>query len=284
MMMCRILKIISISPEVKTMSELFDQMMSSCYELIATARSMMESCRQKRNKRKSDSRLVISMFLNRSIELFESFLVLLKNNRLADSAILLRSFWEMGINTSYIFSDIKLKEINALKFLINEEKEKTNLLRRNLEEFKKYDCNIEKRLKELEQQKIVMVDFFNKKYKTSDLKWPKIIDRAEKTKDRVVKKAYDQIYCYLCSIEHHDMSFGRNYIDEKTDEPLEHIKTPPLLRPELNIIMARSILLVIMKTFDKEYCLKWEGVLKKLEVKHGKEYEEMKQKDEKASS
>jgi hypothetical protein len=76
------------------------------------------------------------------------------------------------------------------------------------------------------------------------------------------------------------MSFGSNYINTERCEPSNDIKYISLLRPDVNLVMLRLILIVIMKVFNEEYCLKWEEILKKMEEKQDLEYQEMKKQDE----
>jgi hypothetical protein len=258
------------------MDEFLDQMIATAYEFIESAKKMMESCRLKDKKHHSDSRLVISFYIKRAVELSESFLILLKDNRLADSAVLLRSFWEMGINTDFIFSDQKKKEVNAIKFLLNEYRGKINILKYNRKEFEATGINVEEELAKITAEYEKMKDFFSIKYKTDDWNWPKIFRRAMDSKSWVIQQAYNQVYAYTCNIEHHDISFGKNYVDVEVCQPFKDIKMVSLLRPDVNLFMCRSILLVIMSTFNEEFSLKWGEVLTGLQQKQDREYNEMK--------
>ena len=257
------------------MTELLNQMIITGYEFIETAKKMMKSCRLKDNKHRSKSRLVISFFINRAVELSESFILLIKENRLADSAILLRTLWEMGINTDYIFSDSQIKEINATKYLLNEYPSQIRLLVKNKEEFEAAGLNVKERIKEKQEKLKRAKAALIKEYKVDSWDWPSIFARAKDSKQWVIKQAYNQIYAHTSNIEHHDMSFGQNYVDEDKCEPSKEIRIGPLLRSEINLFMCRSILLVIMKMFNEEFSLKWEDVLKSLEEKHDNEYKEM---------
>lgn len=258
------------------MDEFLEQMFTTTYEFIDTANKMIVSCRLKDKMHFSNSRLVISFYIKRAVELSESFLILLKNNRLADSAVLLRSFWEMGINTDYIFSDQKTKEVNAIKFLLNEYRGKINILTNNRKEFEAVGINIEEALAKATKQYEESKDFFSRQHKTDDWYWPKIFQRAKDSKSWVIQQAYYQVYAYICNIDHHDMAFGKDYVDAEECKPLKDIKMVPLLRPEVNLFMCRSILLVIMSTFNEEFSLKWGEVLTSLQEKQDREYNEMK--------
>lgn len=258
--------------------KILKQMIATGYEFIEIANKMMESCWRKDNNQFLNSRIVISFFIRRAVELSESFLILLQHDRLADSAILLRSFWEMGINTDFIFADDKKKETNAIRFLLNEYKGKIKLLERNKDEFKANKLDVEKRLAKLNEEIGEMKKSFSKQYRIDKWTWPNIYDRAKDSTSWVIKQAYNQVYTYICSIDHHDISFGKNYVDDN-DKPLKDIKMVFLLRPDVNLVMWRGILLVIMKTFNQEFNLEWGDVLKGLELKQDREYEEMKRID-----
>lgn len=260
---------------------LIDQMLAATSEFIDTAYKMVDSCRRKDKGRNSYSRLVIAFYMRRAIELTESFIILLRHNRLADSALLLRSFWEMGINTGYIFRSGKEKEINAIRSLLDEDRRRIELLERNSGEFEASGLDIKSKKAEIERHLEEAKASFTKEYKTDDWKWKRIRSRAEASEDPVLKQVYYLVYPHLCSIEHHDASFGKNYVEEEGCKPLKEIRKDFTLRPDVNLIMCRSILLVIMKTFNEEFCLRWGERLKLLEAKQGQEYAEMKKRDHK---
>ena len=257
------------------MSEFLNEMIETVYEFLETANGMIDSCRMKTKKKCSNCRIVIAFYLRRAIEISESFIVLIKASRFADSALLLRSLWEMGINTDYIFSDKKSKEINAIKLQLHERQEQINLLEKNKEEIRKAGLDVDTRLAELARELQEMKVVFSKEHKHTDWKWPKIFVRADRSTKWVIKQAYRQVYAYLCNIDHHDMSFGGRYVDNKKCEPLREPEPDALLRPEVNIFMVRAILIEIMKTFNEEYLLKWEDKLQVLERKQDSDYEEM---------
>lgn len=261
------------------MDELLDKMICTAHEFLAVAKKMMDSCRQKEKKCCSDCRLIIAFFCRRAVEITESFLILIKENKLPDASILLRSFWEMGIDTDYIFSETEKKEINSLKYLLKEYSSKKSLLEKNKEEFKANGLDVETRLKEVLEEKNLIKKKIPEKYKEINLSWPTIYDRAKNSKYWVIRQAYNMHYVYLCNIEHHDMSFGKKYLDLAKCEPLNEITIPELLRADVNLIMWRGILLEIMKTFNREFNLKWGKVLAKLEIMQDAEYKKMKERD-----
>jgi len=261
------------------MCDFLNRMIGTGYRFIDVAKKMMLRCRLKENKVCSRSRFIISYFINRGVELSESILILIKANRFVDSALLLRSLWELGIDADYIFSKTEIKEINAIKYLLNQYKSQITLLSRNIEECEAAGLKAVERIKEKKDKLEKEQNALEKEYKVNNWKWPHISIRAGDSEQWVVRQAYKQIYTYLCSIEHHDISFGQLYADDKKCEPLKEITHSTLIRPELTIFMCRAILLVIMKTFNEEFGQEWEGILKGLEEQHDMEYEEMKKED-----
>ena len=104
------------------MSESLNKLIETSLKMIETAKGMLQSCQLKKSKVYSTSRFVVSFFLRRSWEMFESFLILIKENRIIDSAVLLRSLLEMGISLGYIFAkdaDETENEIRALTYQLD---------------------------------------------------------------------------------------------------------------------------------------------------------------------
>ncbi|MGD1009961.1 MAG: DUF5677 domain-containing protein [Candidatus Aminicenantales bacterium] len=263
------------------MIDLVDRMICTGFEFIDLANEMMESCRKEKDKVALYSRPVISFFIKRATEGFESFLILLRRDRHADAAILFRSFCEMGINTDYIYSDPESKEVRAMKLLVNEIREQKNILEKNKGVFGHEGLDVEERLKkkkeDLEEMKRELLTRFREK----DWKWPKLCKRVDASRSEVISNIYNLAYAYTSNIEHHDMYFGRDYISVDECEPAREIQPNPLLRPDINLVMFRSILLVIMKTFNAEFHLNWQKELERLENMHEQEYREMPGRQEK---
>lgn len=260
------------------MSEILDKLLAASFEFLKIAKEMQQRCLEKKNKVYSDSRYIISFFFKRAIEMFESFIVLIKEQRWADSAILLRSFWEMGISTGYIYKDPKEKELNALRYLLDENEVQKKIINANLQDFKEIDSNIESRRDEIREEVDRIKKELCKKYCEQDWKLPSIEERTKQSGSIVLKQAYNQIYRYLSNIEHHNIFFGRNYVNKENCEPLEEIKEVIFLSPEVNLFMFRIIFLVILKTFNEEFQLKWKDKLSELEKTHDEEYQLLKEK------
>jgi hypothetical protein len=257
------------------MTELADRMIATGYEFVELANKMMKSCRQKDKKVRTYNRAVISFFMSRAAEGFESFLLLLRNNRLADAAVLFRSFCEMGIDTAYIFSDPKLKDLRVMQYLLNESKEVIKTLDKNKDELSQDGYKVDERLEKKRAGLEKMKTDFAKQFKEGDWRWPTIEKRVELSKNEVIRSMYYQVYAFTSNIEHHNMLFGRDYISLDDCGPAEVAEPNPLLRPELHLIIFRSILLVIMKIFNEEYHLKWEKALESLGEKQGQDYREI---------
>ncbi len=137
------------------MSENLNRLIETSHEMIDVAYGMIQSCHLKKKKVFSESRFVVSFFLRRALEIFESFLILIKENRIIDSAVLLRSLCDMGISLGYIFAkniDDKEKEIRASKYLLEGNWQQLNLIEKSLEEYREHDSNIEERIDELKRE------------------------------------------------------------------------------------------------------------------------------------
>ena len=208
--------------------------------------------------------------------MFESFVTLIKKNKLADSAMLLRSFIEMGIYAGFIFENKNKKEMNALRYVLNGSKAQKKILETNLDSFKEIGIDAQPRLdtikKHIEEDK----KRFRKDFPNEDAELPSIEQRAKDSGSEVLKKAYDQLYRYFSNIEHHNTWFGRDYVDEEECSPMVEIKREFGFSPEINLWTFRSIFLVIMKVFNDEYALKWRKVIMQLERQHEAEYSQMK--------
>jgi hypothetical protein len=257
------------------MTELADRMIATGCEFVELANKMMKSCRQKDKKVRTYSRAVMSFFMSRAVEGFESFLLLLVNNRRADAAVLLRSFCEMGINTAYIYWDPKLKDLRTMQFLLNESKEVIRTLNKNRDELRQDGHKVDERIAKKQSGLDGMKTDFTKQFPGGDWEWPFIDKRVKLLNDAVIRSMYYQAYAFTSNVEHHNMFFGRDYIDLNKFEPAKVVELSPILGPELNLIIFRSILLVIMKAFNSEFQLKWDEALNGLEERQGQENREI---------
>lgn len=191
---------------------------------------------------------------------------------------MLRSFWEMGITSGYIFENSELRELNALRYLLQEQKARVKIINANLEGFREFDSNIESRRDKIAENITDIKTKLRDKYGEKDWELPSIEQRAVQSGSEVLKQAYNQIYRYTSNIEHHNYFFGINYVDEKNCEPRREISETYLLKPEINLIMARSILLALMNYFNDEFKLNWEEKISKLQEIQDEEYHQLKRK------
>lgn len=259
------------------MSEMLDKLLATSFKFIDVAKEMHQRCLEKKNKVHSDSRYIISFFFKRAIEMFESFIILIKERSLADSGILLRSFWEMGISTGYMYEKPENKELNVLRYLLDANEAQKKIINANIQDFKEIDSNVESRRDEITEEIDRIKQELCKKYSEQDWKLPSIEERAKQSGSVVLKQAYNQVYRYLSNVEHHNIFFGGNYVDKENCEPLEKVEVITLLTPEINLIMFRSIFIVILKKFNEEFQLKWKEKLSELEKIQDAEYQQMKQ-------
>jgi len=232
--------------------------------MIELAKSMLCSCQLKKGKVYSESRFVVSFFLGRSWEMFESFIILVKEERIIDSAVLLRSLLEMGFSLGYIFSkdiDEKENEIRALIYHLDGDRQQLKLINSNLEGFKEFDRDIEARRDELKEQIRTMEGILRDRYKRDDWSLPTIEERVKQSKSEVLKSAYNQSYRDLSNIEHHSMLFGRHYVDDKECEPIgviNHLGHLSQLKPAVSLFLFRIVFIEILNVFNQVFKLNWE--------------------------
>lgn len=205
------------------MPEKIKILIESSNKMIELAKSMLYSCQLKKGKVYSESRFVVSFFLRRSWEMFESFIIFIKEGRIIDSAVLLRSLLEMGFNLGYIFAkdvDEKENEIRALIYHLDGDRKQLKLINSNLEGFKEFDRDIEARRDELKKQIRIMEGVLQDRYRRDDWSFPRIEERVKLSKSEVLKSAYNQSYRDLSNIEHHSILFGQHYVDSSECEPI----------------------------------------------------------------
>jgi len=257
------------------MGDPLDELINTSYELLRLSKEVMHSCRLKKNKRISASRLIISFFLRRAQETFEAFLVLLRQHCVVDASLLLRSFAEVGINTAYIFYEEKEKEKRSLQYIIEGDDAQRRLIASNIEAFKKFDPAIESRSRQLKESVRQAKDDFEKNFPGVSSSLPPINQRATQTGINILDSFYNQVYRFYSNVEHASMFFGRNYVDEKKCEPLENpkdITESPLFDPKVLLFLFRIIYFEILKAFNNEYKLNWEKKIFELYKRHESEY------------
>jgi len=247
--------------------------------MIQVADELLQACHRKEKKVSSQTRYVISFFLRRSWEMFESFLFLVEENRIIDVALLLRSLWEMGISLGYIFAkdiDETESEKRALRYLLDGDRQQLKLVIGNLDGFKEFDPHIEKRRGVLEERISKMEGILKRKYKEEKWKLPSIEQRSKLSNYEVLRNAYNQAYRGLSNIEHHSYFFGDQYVDAKRCEPIkdpDHLRRYPQYRLEVSLFQFRLIFIEFLNVFNREFRLGHEKQIDEIRKLQDKEYE-----------
>lgn len=260
------------------MTENTQKLVETSDEIIALAKEMLESCHIKKQKVYSHTRYVISFFFRRALEVFESFLILIKENRIIDCALMLRSILEMGMSLGYICSydiDESENEKRALIYMLNGIRVQKKLINCNLEGFREFDPNIEKRVDELQNEIEKIEGILKDKYGEEKCELPSIKDRALVSKSQVLLDAYNQYYRDLSSIEHHIMLFGQHYVDMEKVEPKEivnHLEHYSQLNPSASILIFRIVFIEILNVFNQVFQLKWEEKIKEIKEMQDEDY------------
>lgn len=264
------------------MTENLRMLIETSYRMIELAKKMLCSCKQKKGKVYSESRIVISYFLRRSWEMFESFIILVKEERIIDSAVLLRSLLEMGFSLGYIFSkdtNEKENEIRALIYHLDGDRQQLKLINSNLEGFKEFDPEIEVRRNEIKEQIKKMEGLLQNKYKRDDWSLPTIEERVKLSKSEVLKSAYNQSYRDLSNIEHHSMLFGQHYVDDEECEPVQlinHLKHYSQLKPSVSLFLFRIVFIEILDVFNQVFKIDWEEKILEIRKLQDVEYKLLK--------
>ena len=89
------------------------------------------------------------------------------------------------------------------------------------------------------------------------------------------KKIYNQIYRYTSNIEHHNIFFGRDYVNKNRCEPresLEKFSQLPHLKPPVILYLFRIIYIEVLGAFNDEFKLNWEKKLSEIKKIHEDEY------------
>lgn len=239
------------------------ELLDSCIGLIYLAEQILKSCRLKKQKVHTYSRYVVAFYFRRALQMLKSFIVLIKEGRFVDSAVILRSLCDMNINLGWITSDTKKKEINALKYMLKGETDQQKLLEDAYDSIKEIDSSIDKRRIEIKENITFIKEKLIKKYKITKWGLPSLRDRA-KNSGKIIFNYYTQVYGYYSNIEHHSMFFGKYYVDWSKCEPkdnLEEVATVIFFRSELLIYLFRGLFLVILSKFNKEFHLKHTDII-----------------------
>lgn len=226
--------------------------------IVELARSMHGSCVRKINKRKTNYRLVLSSYFSRAFEIFESILNLVRNDRITDAGVLLRSLCNLMINLGYIDRN---KEERATLLLFDSATQHKKLYEKSKDFFYsigkaqqvnryiQHYSNEEQRLQQIVRQRY-----------PNATPWHRIRISERASANRDLQYIYDLLYSDLSRYEHHDFSAMRSYVNPETLNPT--ITTGPRRHSPVlnhkNIFMLSSILFgIVLEFFNDEYRLNW---------------------------
>jgi len=246
------------------------ELLDSCIGLIYLAEQMLKSCQLKKQKVHSHTRYVVSFFFRRSLQMLKSFIILIKENRVVDSMVLLRSLCDMCIDLEYIFAKKETKEINALKFILKGEEDQLKLLENNYDAIKEIDDSIDIQKAKIEKNIKEIREDLTKKYNTSKWGWPPLRNRAEEA-GKIILNYYTHVYGNYCNIEHHSLLFGQYYVDWARCEPkenLEELESLFFFKPESLLYLFRGLFLVVLSKFNIEFSLKYTDIILNCLRKH----------------
>lgn len=234
---------------------------------IGLAKSMYGSCIRKINKVKSNYRLIMSAYFARALEIFESILLLVQNNRITDAGVLLRNLANLIINLGYIDKRRDERSTLFLYDLVTQHRklyEKSKIFfyyigkSRQVDYFIDYYRNEENRF-----HKIIKKNYPNAK------PWDKVGIKERAKAYPELENIYNLIYADLSRYEHHDFSAMRGYVNPNTYDPIiktEPRRHSPVLNYEHILELANGIVGIVMELFNGEFQLKWKNKI--LEMTH----------------
>ncbi|MFX1532808.1 MAG: DUF5677 domain-containing protein [Promethearchaeota archaeon] len=245
------------------MTSSINQLYKACEESIELAEQILQDCHSKEKKVLSPYRGVVSFYFRRSWEILESFVILIKNNRLVDATLLLRSFCNMFIDLVYISAEPATKELKLLKYMLERDRNQLKLINTNLDDLKKLDSDIGLRKDKLEKNIKEVEEELKSKYpKEKSWELPCIADRAYKA-GKTPFMLYNMAYRPYSNVEHNNVLFGENYVDEDKCEPKsspeQGIEKSPFFQPKVTLQLLSQLFLEILKKFNEEFQLDYEG-------------------------
>jgi hypothetical protein len=227
-------------------------------EMIELAHNIYDSCTRKRNKVKSHYRFILSAYFARSLELFESIILLIQNNRVTDAGVLLRSFSNLIMNLVYIDKD---KEKRATLLLFDYATQQLKLYKKSKEFADSIGKSQEaaRYIQHYEREKNKLSRLIQEKYPGVQ-PWDKItiLDKAKVNQE--MQYIYDLIYADLSRFEHHDFTASYAYVDPDTCNPILKLgahRTSPLMNQTKIICFANNFLGIVVEFFNIEYKLNW---------------------------
>lgn len=251
-----------------------NELVETCKESIELAKKMLDSCQRKRNKVHSDSRFIVSFFFSRSWEMFQSFLILIREGRFVDASLLLRSLSNMAIILAYITVSPQEKEVRAKKYIIKDYNDRLKLINKNYDELKPLSNKIDSKIDQLKLKIENLEDELRNKYSEKKLGFPSIKDCAKKSEPRVFRH-YNLVYSLYSNVEHHSLLFQKEYVDSRRCEPKENlvpIKEFIFFQPEMILYYFNGLFLEILWRFNNEFRLNWEDRIENMLKTHENRY------------
>jgi len=247
---------------------------------IALAEIMHQKCTNRKRKKESYYRIVLSFFFSRSWEIYKSLILLIKANKIIDGAILVRSLCNMAIDLAYITKDSNQKEVTSIKYCIEGDKAQINITKANKDDLRDIDSNIDLRLEELKKNVEKLKEYFSLKYPNeASLSYPRKISKRAEEVGGYILKLYNMVYKNFSNIEHHNMFFGQDYVNFSKSEPIlnpEKLRKSDLYRPEFLLYLHEWIFLMILVVFNWEYRLNFRKELSDRIKIHKKAFEDLK--------
>jgi len=246
-----------------------EELFSHSEEMLKLAESLYDACRRKTNKVKSRYRMVLSAYFSRAHELFESILLLVREDRITDAGVLLRSLSNLLININYI---AEKKEERATLFIQDAVRIDLKFLTDNRDFFDPIwtAAEVDVKIKYLNDQKTEIDDIVKKEYPNAQPLPRHILDRAGVCKE--MKYNYSLVYADLSRFEHHDFSGSSAYVDADTCNPVMGADVrvhSAILGHSAILFFANTLFGMIFEFFNEEYQLKWDDRIHDLSVKLG---------------
>jgi hypothetical protein len=227
-------------------------------KMIGLANELYGSCSRKRNKVKSHYRFILSAYFARSLELFESIILLIQDNRVTDAGVLLRSFSNLIMNLVYIDKD---KEERATLLLFDYATQQLKLYKKSKEFANSIGKSQEadRHIQQYEREKSKLRKIIQAKY-PGVMPWDKITILDKSKVNQEMQYIYDLIYADLSRFEHHDFTASHAYVDPDTCDPIlksgAH-RTSPIMNQASILYFANNFLGIVMEFFNIEYKLSW---------------------------
>lgn len=239
-----------------------EQLIAFLYEysekIIELARSMHGSCVRKMNKRRTNYRLVLSSYFARAFEIFESILLLVRDDRITDAGVLLRSLTNLLINLRYIE---KNKEERATLLLFDLATQHRRLYEKSKDFFDSIGKTqqVDRYIQFYRNEEQRLQRTIRRRYPNAT-RWDRIRISDKAAAHHDMQYVYDLLYADLSRYEHHDFSAMRSYVNPDTVNPIITTgsrRHSPVLN-HVNILMITSIIFgIVLELFNDEFRLRW---------------------------